>query len=69
MTLDDIVEQTRSLPPDAVSELVGRILLARHGGIEPCVASAWSSEVPRRIKEVKAGQTAGVPMEESLARA
>ncbi len=69
MTLDEIVEETRQLPPDVVAELVDRILLARHGGIEPDVEAAWKTEIHRRIDEIKSGKVQGIPVEESLARA
>ena len=52
-----------------VAELVGRIMAARHGGIEPPVAAAWKAETGRRIAETEAGRVQGVPLEESLARA
>jgi len=68
ITLDEIVEETRQLPPDVVAELVDRILLARHGGIEPNVEAAWKTEVHRRINEIKSGKVQGIPVEESLAR-
>jgi len=69
MTLDEIVEETRQLPPDVVAELVDRIMLARHGGIEPEVEAAWNTEIHRRIDEIRSGKVQGVPLEESLARA
>ena len=68
MTLDEIVEETRHLPPDVVGELVDRILLARHGGIEPEVEAAWKMEIDRRITEIQEGKVQGIPVEESLAR-
>lgn len=69
LTLDQIVEQTRQLPPDVVAELVDRIMLARHGGIEPEVEAVWRIEIHRRIDEIKTGKVQGIPVEESLARA
>jgi hypothetical protein len=69
MTLDEIVEQTRDLPNDVVAELVDRIQLARHGGVNPSVVGAWKTETDRRIAEIESGQVKGVPLEESLARA
>ena len=69
MKLDEIVEQTRHLPPDVVAELVDRIMLARHGGMEPDVEAAWKTEIHRRIDEIKTGKVQAVPVEESLARA
>ena len=69
MTLDEIVEETRQLPPDVVAELVDRILLARQGGIEPNVEAAWKTEIHRRVDDIRSGKVQGVPVEESLARA
>ncbi len=68
MTLDQIVEETRQLPTDVVAELVDRILLERHGGIEPEIESAWKTEIGRRIEELETGKVQGIPVEESLAR-
>lgn len=69
ITLDQIVEETRELPSEVVAELVDRIMVARHGGIEPSAAAAWKLETDRRIAEIEAGTVKGVPLEESLARA
>ncbi len=69
ITLDEIVEETRQLPPDVVAELVDRIMLTLHGGMEPPVETAWKTEINRRIDEIKTGKVKGVPLEESLARA
>jgi putative addiction module component (TIGR02574 family) len=69
ITLDQIVEETRELPSETVAELVDRIMVARHGDIEPSMAAAWKSETDRRIAEIEAGKVKGVPIEESLARA
>lgn len=69
ITLDEIVEETREMPGDMVAELIDRILLARHGGVEPSVASAWKTEADRRIAEIESGEVKGVPLEESLGRA
>jgi putative addiction module component (TIGR02574 family) len=69
ITLDEIVEETRQLPSDIVVELVDRIMLARHGGIEAEVESAWKTEIQRRIEDIKSGKVQGISVEESLARA
>lgn len=68
ITLEQIVEETRHLPADVVAELVDRILLERHGGIEPEIEAAWKSEIDRRIEEIKAGSVQGIPLDQSLAR-
>jgi putative addiction module component (TIGR02574 family) len=69
ITLDQIVEETRELPSEVVAELVDRIMIARHGGIEPPVAAAWQTDIDRRIREIEAGTVKGIPVEQSLARA
>jgi len=69
ITLDQIVEETRELPSEVVAELLDRILMVRHGGVEPSVAAAWKTETDRRIAEIEAATVQGVPLEDSLARA
>jgi putative addiction module component (TIGR02574 family) len=69
ITLDQIVEETREMPGEVVAELIDRIMAARHNGVEQPVATAWKTEVDRRISEIESGKTTGIPLEESLARA
>lgn len=69
ISVDEIVEQTREMPADAVAELVDRIVEARWGRTEPSVAADWKAETDRRIAEIESGKVKGVPLEESLARA
>jgi putative addiction module component (TIGR02574 family) len=66
--LEQIVEETRQLPADVVAELVDRILLERHGGMEPEIEAAWKSEIDRRIEEIDSGKVEGIPVDQSLAR-
>jgi putative addiction module component (TIGR02574 family) len=68
MKLEQIIEETRHLPSDVVAELVDRILLERHGGIEPEIEAAWKSEIDRRIEEIETGEVEGIPVDQSLAR-
>ena len=68
LTLDQIVEETRSLPHDVVSELVDRILLAAHGGQSGANEKAWSETVHRRIEEIRGGHAQLVPGEEVSAK-
>jgi len=68
ITLEQIVEETRELPTDVVAELVDRIMLARHGGIEPGIQKAWKNEIEKRIAEIDAGAVEGIPVEDALAR-
>jgi hypothetical protein len=69
ITLDEIVEEAAQLPEDVVAELIERIVISRHGGIEPEIEAAWKAETSRRVTEITSGQVEGIPLEESLARA
>jgi hypothetical protein len=48
MTLDQIVEETSQWPADAVSKLVDRIMLAKHGVDDAPLSPAWREEIRRR---------------------
>ena len=61
ITLDQIVDETRHLPPDVVAELVDRILVARHDGTDASVSEAWKREAQWRIEEIESGQVEGIP--------
>jgi len=69
MTIEEIVEETKQWPGDVVTELVDRIMLAKHGGIDPKVDAAWRAEVQRRIDDIRSGRESGIPGEEVMARA
>lgn len=63
LTIEQIVEETRSLPHDVVIDLVERILLASHGGETPAHEQSWSETVQRRIGEIRSGAVEGIPGE------
>jgi hypothetical protein len=65
MTIDQIVEESRSLPQDVVAELVDRILLASHGGQEAVHSKVWSATVQKRIADIRAGKVLGIPGEKT----
>ena len=69
ITLDEIVEEAAQLPEDVVAELIERIVISHHGGIEPRVEAAWKAETSRRVAEITSGRVEGIPLEESLDRA
>lgn len=69
MTLDQLVAEAAQLPDEAAAELVERILVQRHGGIEPGIEAAWKTEIDNRVREIASGQVEGIPVEEALARA
>lgn len=68
MTVDQIVEETRTLPADVVAEVVDRILLELHGRPAPAQAQAWSETVHRRVSEIRGGQIEGIPGEVTAAK-
>ena len=68
MTVEQLVEETRTLPESQQAELVDRILLAMHGGQEPGQAKAWSETVQRRVTEIRHGQVEGIPGEVTAAK-
>ena len=68
MTVDQIVEETRSLAQDVVAELVDRILLTMHGAQEQTAAGAWSRTIQRRIEEIRSGTVELIPGETTAAK-
>ena len=69
LTLDQIVEETRQLPADTVSELVDRIMLAKHGADDAPLSPAWRKEIRRRVEDIRSGREPGIDGEEVMARA
>ncbi len=51
LTLEQIVEESRKLPPEQLPELIERITLAAHGPIESKVGQAWTDTALRRLAE------------------
>jgi len=68
MTVDQLVEEIRSLPHDEMTHLVDRVLFESHGGQQPEHAHAWSKTVHRRIEEIRTGQVQLIPGEETSAK-
>ena len=68
LTLEQIVEETRQWPEDTVAELIDRITLAKHGGLAPERAAAWTEVAARRSAEIDSGQEKLVPGHEVSAR-
>jgi hypothetical protein len=69
LTLDQIVEEAQQWPGDVVSDLVDRLMLAKHGGLAPAIDAEWRGEAQRRLSELENGTVQGVPLEETLAKA
>ncbi len=53
ITLDAIVEETRQWPDDVVAELIDRIVIAKHGGIDAQHAETWAKIAQDRLAEAE----------------
>ncbi len=68
LTVDQIVEEAQLWPDDVVAELVDRLMLAKHGGLDPKVEEAWRPVISRRVEEIRSGKVKGIPGEVVSAR-
>ena len=68
MTLDQIVEETRKLPPEQLSELIERITLAAHGPLDPVIEQSWTDTAMRRLAEMENGTVKPIPGHLTTAR-
>ena len=68
MTIDQFVEETRSLPQDEVARLVDRILSTTHAGQTAPHEEAWSTVVHQRIADIRSGKVKGIPYEQTAAK-
>lgn len=51
ITLDAIVEEIRQWPDDVVADLIDRIVVAKHGGIDAQHDEAWAKLAQARLAE------------------
>lgn len=68
MTADQIVEETSQWPVDAVADLLDRIALAKHGGMDATRMDAWTEVALRRSAELDSGKTELIPGDVASAR-
>jgi hypothetical protein len=68
MTLEQIVQETSQWPADVVAELLDRITLAKHGGINAEREAAWAEVSLRRSAELDSGKEVLVSGHEVSAR-
>lgn len=68
MTLEQIVEETRKLPPEQLPELIERITLAAHSPVDPKIEQAWTDTAMRRLAEIESGKVRLVPGHVTSAR-
>ena len=68
ITVDQIVEEARRLSREQIAELVDRLTLSLHEGVDPAVEEAWKKETRRRVAEIESGEIQGIPGDEVSAR-
>lgn len=61
MTLEQIVEETRKLPPEQLPELIERITLAAQGPLDPKIEQAWTDTAMSRLAEMESGKVKPIP--------
>jgi hypothetical protein len=61
MTVEQIVEESRKLPPEQLPGLIERITLAAHGPIDPKIEQAWTDTALRRLAEMESGKVKPIP--------
>jgi hypothetical protein len=68
LTVEQIVAETSQWPADAVADLVDRITLAKHGGLNAEREAAWAEAALRRSAALDSGRETLVPGHEVSAR-
>jgi hypothetical protein len=68
LTVEQIVTETRQWPADVVADLVDRITLAKHGGLNAEREAAWTEAALRRCAELDSGKATLTPGHEVSAR-
>lgn len=68
LTFGAIVEETRQWPDDVVADLIDRIVIAKHGGIDAWHAEAWAKVAQARLEEAERDPTVLFSGEEVSAR-
>lgn len=67
MTVRQIVDEARQLPPEQMCELFDLLLAESFGQPDSEIDAAWREETRRRVAEIRSGQVQGVPGEQVMA--
>ena len=59
-----ILEEAMRLPPGERADLAGRLLESIEPGEDAGIEEAWSQEIARRVRELKAGRAKTIPWSE-----
>jgi transcriptional regulator with XRE-family HTH domain len=68
MTVDQILAEARQLSRASVAELLDRIGVEFHGGIDPTVEHEWIAVAQSRLAETEQGIAKAIPGDEVMAR-
>jgi hypothetical protein len=67
-TLEQIVEETRHWPDDVVAELIDRIVIAKHGGLDTGHEAHWGGVAEGRAAESERDPSVLVSGQDVIAR-
>jgi putative addiction module component (TIGR02574 family) len=69
MTVEQIVAESRQLPPEQLAALLDRLTVELHEVPDPAIDQLWADEAERRREEIRSGKVKAVPGEQVMARA
>lgn len=61
LTANQIIEEATCLPREQMAEVVDRLTLELHSGLEPQIEESWKQEIRRRLVELENGQVQALP--------
>jgi putative addiction module component (TIGR02574 family) len=64
-----LANQVLKWPARRRIELAEELLASVEGFATPDIQAAWGTEIEARVKDIRAGRTAGIPAEEVFAQA
>jgi putative addiction module component (TIGR02574 family) len=69
LTVEEVLAETKTWPPEQIEALFERFLLANYRLPDPELDTAWATEIQRRVNDIEGGREIGVPGEEVMAKA
>jgi putative addiction module component (TIGR02574 family) len=69
MTTRALEKEVLDLPPRSRVRLAEKIIESVDDFTSYEIASAWSDEIARRVKEIESGKARGIPAEKAMAKA
>jgi len=67
MSVDDIIQEVKTLSAEEKTRLFDSLLVLMHRS-DPAIEAAWTEEIDRRINEVETGAAKLIPAEEVFAK-